>query len=250
MSIHDLDQNRFLALEPFEAMIETNEFLPVSYLDKGLIRQRAVARVKMGSKFASGFLVSSSLFLTNNHVISTQGQIQNSTFEFNYQKDIHGDVQSTDSYTASEDVFITSDKNDLDYTLIKLNNNPGDKWGYIQLNKNPQYKKGSFCNIIQHPDGRYKEISIQENRLTKIFAKYIRYFTDTETGSSGSPVFNNEWDLISLHHAFGDTTQDSFGLDIYVNNEGIRIDALIEDLVTKLNNISNGESIKRELGLS
>ena len=72
-----------------------------------------------------------------------------------------------DAYTASEDVFITSDKNDLDYTLIRLNNNPSNSGEFIELNKNSQFKVGSFCNIIQHPDGRYKEISIHENRLTK-----------------------------------------------------------------------------------
>lgn len=31
--------------------------------------------------------------------------------------------------------------------------------------------------------------------------KVARYRADTEGGSSGSPVLNNEWNLVALHHA-------------------------------------------------
>ena len=57
--------------------------------------------------------------------------------------------------------------------------------------------------------------------------------TDTERGSSGSPVFNNDWKVIALHHA-GKTEEDG-GLVINPAtgekrgaNEGILIKNIVQ----------------------
>ena len=68
---------------PFERMIAENDFLPVWFLERGVDVQRSVARVVLtkphtvrgytfqpGRGWATGFMVSPNLFLTNNHVIS------------------------------------------------------------------------------------------------------------------------------------------------------------------------------------
>ncbi len=44
----------------------------------------------------------------------------------------------------------------------------------------------------------------------------VRYRTNTETGSSGSPCFNSDWDLVALHHS---------GIVKY--NEGIPINCIV-----------------------
>jgi endonuclease G len=49
----------------------------------------------------------------------------------------------------------------------------------------------------------------------------IHYYSDTDYGSSGSPVFNNTWDLMALHHARNSSESA---------NEGIRIDKIVADL--------------------
>ena len=83
----------------------------------------------------------------------------------------------------------------------------GEEWGHLQLSHPLVYAGpsgddlGEHVNIIQHPNGRRKEVAVQRNNITNVYANAARYTTDTEPGSSGSPVFNNAWDLILIHHA-------------------------------------------------
>ena len=52
--------------------------------------------------------------------------------------------------------------------------------------------------IIQHPLGGPKTSSF--DKVTAVTMNHIRYDTSTKSGSSGSPVVNNQFQLIALHH--------------------------------------------------
>ena len=54
----------------------------------------------------------------------------------------------------------------------------------------------------------------------------IVHFNTHRTSAFQSPVFNNLWEIVALHHAGGD--RDAQGT--WLNNEGIRIDAVVDDL--------------------
>jgi V8-like Glu-specific endopeptidase len=50
----------------------------------------------------------------------------------------------------------------------------------------------------------------------------VHYRAPTEGGSSGSPIFNQAWDLIALHHAGGMDMKMLHGKEgTYPANEGI-----------------------------
>ena len=127
---------------------------------------------------------------------------------------------------------------------------PGKTWGYLQFLDSVTYagpqgdQLGQHVNIIQHPQGRRKEVSLQRNNITNIYPKRIRYTTDTEPGSSGSPVFNNEWDLIAIHHAGGDKVGNK-----WINNEGMRMDKIVADLRSHYAESTTGDQILAELGI-
>lgn len=53
--------------------------------------------------------------------------------------------------------------------------------------------------IIGHPYGGTLQVSFQDNILLDHQDPKIHYRTPTEGGSSGSPVFNQQWELIGLH---------------------------------------------------
>jgi endonuclease G len=82
---------------------------------------------------------------------------------------------------------------------------------------------GEYVSIVQHPSGAPKVVAIRENRVNDVFDEFIHYATDTEPGSSGSPVFNDGWKLVALHHAGVPDPNDSTR---YVANEGIRISSI------------------------
>lgn len=247
-----------------ERVIDESDLLPVSFLEQGVLVQRSVARIVLtrpadslpaGSGWATGFLVSPTLFLTNNHAIEHREFLASVRFEFNYQKGPDGYDRETDSYQAG-DFFVTEP--DLDYTLVRLRSKqvandpsfgtgpvqPGQRWGFVPLNPRPIFRRGQNFNIVQHPAGRQKQIALQNNEIEKLYTNVVLYETDTEPGSSGSPVFDNLWQLVALHHAGGEQTDDGK----FLNNEGIRVDRIIKDLRDKLAGTA-GAAVLEELGI-
>jgi len=228
----------------FERIIDEADFLPAWFLVRGAQIQSAVGRVVLtqpvsglqpGDGWATGFMVSPTLFMTNNHVIPNAPFADKIRVQFNYQLGPSGIDEITESYFFdADDVFRTNPA--LDYTLIRVRGNqgddvdlprlPGEVWGFIALNDSPLYRSKQHFNVIQHPSGRRKEVALQDNEIDRLFGNVVRYKTDTEPGSSGSPVFDNLWQIVALHHAGGD--KDATGK--WLNNEGIRIDAVIKDL--------------------
>jgi endonuclease G len=89
-------------------------------------------------------------------------------------------------------------------------------------------------NIVQHPDGRPKEVSLRENELVARNERVLLYEADTLPGSSGSPVFNDLWEIVALHH-YGDPSAPIVAPGVLAN-EGIRISAIVTHLEALLPN--------------
>jgi len=245
----------------FERIIDEADFLPASFLEQGAQVQRSVARVVLtkphaglpaGAGWATGFLISPSLFMTNNHVINDIAFASKIRIQFNYQLGPDGIELVSESFLPELDgVFWTNPA--LDYSVIRLQPNqaadgsgevlPGDHWGFIPLNQSPIYREKQHFNVIQHPSGRRKEVALQDNEIHKLFENTVRYTADTEPGSSGSPVFDNLWQLVALHHAGGE--KDASGK--WLDNQGIRVDRIIADL--RAHFAGNNDDVLAELGI-
>ncbi|MCP5051593.1 MAG: trypsin-like peptidase domain-containing protein [bacterium] len=109
------------------------------------------------------------------------------------------------SYPLDASTFYTNQA--LDFTRIKVHESEGlpplSRWRHLPLTETlPAI--GDHVTIIQHPSGGPKQIALNENRVTNIYNDYLQYTTDTEPGSSGSPVFNDHWEVVGIHHAGGD----------------------------------------------
>jgi len=56
--------------------------------------------------------------------------------------------------------------------------------------------------IVQHPDGSPLKFALDTKGVMGVNGNgtRVRYATNTEHGSSGSPCFNIDWEIIALHH--------------------------------------------------
>lgn len=247
-----------------ERIIDESDLLPIMFLEQGARIQRSVARIVLkqshgglpaGSGWGTGFLVSPDLLLTNNHVIPDTSTALKVHIQFNYQLSPNGIQNQTQYFSTAADNLLHTNKS-LDYTLLRVNPGPipsdgaatsgmappGQHWGFIPINQTPNFRAQQHFNIIQHPAGRHKEVALQDNEIDELFENAVRYKGDTEGGSSGSPVFDNLWQLVALHHSAGQRVDGK-----WVNNEGIRIDRIAQDLISALTD--SNPSIISELGL-
>jgi endonuclease G len=112
-----------------------------------------------------------------------------------------------------------------------------------------EFVEAEPVRIVGHPEGRPMQLSIASPggvRLTPPKNR-VRYATNTESGSSGSPVFNKDWRIVALHHAAGPTpTPGDFNMSSGDFNQGIPMSLILEDLRTKL----AGTEELRSLGLA
>ena len=236
-----------------ERIYGTIDFVNVSFLERGVAAGRAVGRVafREGGAQGTGFLVSDRLFLTNNHVIASPTEAGRFVVEFDYELDVNGRQREVSRFALDAGVFFeTSDRDNLDFTLVGLGarlSGPRDlqDLGFCRLSDAAdKHALGEWANVIQHPDGRFKEVVIRENRLVSRLDTVLHYLADTEPGSSGSPVFNNEWQVIALHHWGGPwrQTKDDEGRLISTEvNEGIRISAIVKELKARAGGLDTGK---------
>jgi endonuclease G len=227
---------------------DTLDFVPACFLEKGVKAARAVARVRTPSDLGTGFMVSEDLFVTNNHVIPSAEIAALTLIEFDYETDFEGLAKKATVYTLDPGrFFMTDDIEKLDFTLVaigKKRSGAGDlkKYSYCALSKaKDKHALGEVANIVQHPQGRFKELVLRENRLAHRSDEMLFYIADTEGGSSGSPVFNNEWQAIALHHWGGpskDFTDDTGKKVPQQVNEGIRASRIVTEIERRAHSLT------------
>lgn len=193
--------------EVFEKIINSEDnLLKISWLEKALKATKSVCLVvtSNGGK-GTGFLIANNYLITNNHVLQSATQAKTAYIEFNFEEDDNGANKPRYRYQLDANDFLTSDKYDLDFTRVKVLENPDAQplsyWGALKINTSTIPEIGDPVTIIQHPGGEQKKIALNANEVIGIKNKHLFYRTDTEAGSSGSPVFNRAWEVIALHHA-------------------------------------------------
>ncbi|NER37562.1 MAG: trypsin-like peptidase domain-containing protein [Oscillatoria sp. SIO1A7] len=218
-----------------EKIIGENTLRPIAFLAEGLKVARSVVYIGVrsveGNFSGTGFLVAQDLVLTNNHVIASAEIVANTLFRFNYEESFQGEAQSVSEYRGKAGgIFYTNPT--LDYTLVEVEGEPGQEWGWLPLAAK-NVRVNDRVNIIQHPLGQPKQISMQNNFVQYVGGDAIQYVTSTMPGSSGSPVCNDNWEVVALHHAGGNIPEPTTGRTYY-RNEGIWIGSILDDLPEEL----------------
>jgi hypothetical protein len=217
---------------------KTNGFLDVNTWREKLGQIEAqVCRIEITKKnntkeFGTGFLIATNVVITNYHVIEAvdlkEATPSNVILRFDYKQLADGKIINKgrehrlvedgwliDKSPYSKNQLPTLDE--LDYALLRVDGVPGEesignnpdpqapKRGWIELPTEPYYQflPNTPLLIVQHPNAQPLKlafdteaiISINENDTT------VKYKTNTEPGSSGSPCFDINWNLVALHHS-------------------------------------------------
>lgn len=227
-----------------EKIIGKNDLIDIAWLQKALNASQSVCRVITPTGKGSGFLIKGGLLMTNNHVIRSAGRAANTRIEFNY---LEADLPKTTIYRLDNTVFFTNTA--LDVTIVKIKDKPDEplsNWGYLKLALDYIPQVDEQVNIIQHPKGGVMKISLGTNEVLSVWDKQLFYNTDTEAGSSGSPVFNENWEVVALHNG-GRLIEDG-GLTI--NGEGKKASAnrgvLMKYIVPHIPSIMEDETGEQE----
>ncbi|MFG3721418.1 endonuclease [Streptomyces massasporeus] len=192
-----------------ERLIGRNNLTPVAFLEEGVRASRSVGRVTIsgpGGGHGTGFLVSSSLLLTNNHVLRDAQVATRSTVAFAFQDGVDGSPPTPAVFRLEPARFFVTDRA-LDYSLVAVapRGAQGEElssFGRLVLS-DAQGKVviGEFVNIVQHPRGEPKQLALRDNQIVDVLERFLHYESDTREGSSGSPVFNDQWEVVALHHS-------------------------------------------------
>jgi V8-like Glu-specific endopeptidase len=193
--------------------------------------ERQVCRVELeGQALGTGFLVGPDTVLTNWHVFEiakNAGKLDKIGCRFDYVRLPNGDtdpgqlitITGADAidgspYSAAEITTKPDDppptKDQLDYALLRLASRAGEQQiegaprGWIKLPAATlPLAADSPILIVQHPEGSPMKLALDTQAVIGLNGNgtRIRYRTNTEPGSSGSPVFTMDWDIVALHHS-------------------------------------------------
>lgn len=225
----DVGDSSSIALE---AVIDDPNFKAIWWLQRAIDAAKSVARVKLANGSATGFLVGPDILMTNNHVLESVRDAEKATLQFNYQMNADGSLGQVDEWKCDpDDLFKTNPT--LDYTIVRVKRkedaSAGDSWGYFDLRHGATVVVGQRVNIIQHPQGRFKEIAFRDNKV--MFASgdqpFIQYLTDTDYGTSGSPVFDDWFNVVALHNQRVPDPRDPRR---WYRNQGFRIESILADV--------------------
>jgi TIR domain/Trypsin-like peptidase domain len=217
------------------------EFSSWTWYRTGLERCRAVARVETGSDeaVATGFLVAGPDLHPDLPPIvlmtagaGVPGTVHPAAALLAFRGLAEDQGSSVRFRVIQQWWYQPSAARGLDTTILELDGYP-EAVDPLPLAKalppKPLRNQGAY--IIGHPGGVARpQFSLHDNILLDYDERFLHYRTSTDAGSAGSPVFNEAWDLIGLHHARGTVPRLNKARGTYAAGEGITIDAIRRSL--------------------
>ena len=192
---------------------------------------RFVCNYKQASATGTGFRIGPDMLLTNWHVLHEPKLDIHATSviaQFSYEQDAAGKPLTSTDIPCDVATIVVGDKKD-DWGVIRVAAPMPDSIPTIKLSEavDPVAQDPAF--VIQHPNGNFKRIGYVRNQVSAFDDQFLYYLTDTQSGSSGSPVLDDRCRLVGLHH-FGGVPQEVAGRPPLKKNRGVRIPRVIAGL--------------------
>jgi Trypsin-like peptidase domain/Effector-associated domain 1 len=259
------DQELQTILQESNSLLNFGNWLEKAVTVQHAVCRIEIPRQDGSTAFGTGFLVSRDLVMTNFHVMGSVVATEDDpgfkgvkaapntvTCRFDYRVLSDGSQSAGSVYRlAPQWRALTSVNNppgrepgndELDCAVLRLarpagelavgdnSDAPGLRRGWINLPNNGMtaFVPDSPLFIVQHPQAEPIKLALETHSVVGVNATgtRVRYKTNTERGSSGSPCFDQDWNLIALHHS-GDPNFE------FTYNEGIPIDKIVASMKAK-----------------
>jgi len=198
-----------------EAQCRKEFLLSPHFFDDAQERSSAIAWVD-GESIGTGFMISDRLMVTSRYVLPNATVARKASIVFGYEEQVTMEQNVKEVYSTTlfrldpSACFLENEKLDIAVVAIAETKGPTPWKKPIPLKRNPYMMKHSKVtfNIIQHsnggehPDGGPKRFALRGWKMQESKEGIVRYDTETCFGSSGSPVFNDLWELVAVHHSF------------------------------------------------
>jgi V8-like Glu-specific endopeptidase len=233
----------------FEKVLGVDRYRTFQWYRTGLDRASGVAQIRdrFGNGHGTGFLVRGAdvhdrfgpdwVVVTNAHVVSDDPAEQRATPAALSPESARIRFEAKDPGREFEvdSILFSSPRTELDCTILGLRSSPAHDKPYPIARHLPLLDKNQRVYVIGHPRGGGLSYSIDDNLLLDHEQPRVHYRAPTEGGSSGSPVFTQEWDLLALHHAGGMNMKKLNGKPgTYPANEGLYFQSIREAVAARL----------------
>lgn len=164
------------------------------------------------------------VLVTNAHVVPDGVAPANARVSFEIESEGAGQPVS---YAVGELLF-TSPPGELDVSVLRVDGLAPALQPLRAAQALPLIDAKARAYVIGHPQGGGLQISLHDSQLLDVDddERLLHYRTPTDPGSSGSPVFNAQWQVIALHHSGSSKTPRLHGSGVYEANEGIVLGAI------------------------
>ena len=181
--------------------------LDVRFLGLGVVRAGAVCRIEagFGGKVhdGTGFRIGADTVLTNHHVVfhEDHGDTPATWVQAYFGHELGLDGKPvTPTVVAGDVASLVGDRND-DWAVARVTG-MSERVPILPIaGPTDPVAADDRVYIIQHPNGLPKKIGMHHNLVRYADDEVVQYWTDTDVGSSGAPVFNERWEVVALHHA-------------------------------------------------
>ena len=196
------------------------DWYDVEFLQKIIEQAKSVCRLDVPNLniTATGVLIASKYVLTNYHVLK---QNNNNNLELNAKNirisfgclSLNNSRESTSKsflLDSEKPIISSSPVGELDYILLQLEKTFSQALDSEDTKIKPAkwqphifLSEADSINILQHPNGESMKLSITCDGITGVYphSGLVQYINRTAGGSSGSPCFNENGELVALHHA-------------------------------------------------
>jgi V8-like Glu-specific endopeptidase len=268
-----LEPEQPVADATFEALVfgvQRDTRVDFAFIKQAHTLARSIARLTIPRVFSgtldgkvvygTGWIIAPGILMTNHHVIDArdrrpppsgwgeqvaaepdfQAQAERMLADFDYYNEADG---SRLECRASK---LLASSRELDYAIIELEQAEkiADRQPIRVVPEQPTLNRGARVNIVQHPRGGPLRFAIRNNFFVRPAERpaFVYYQTDTEPGASGSPVCNDDWQVVALHHASLEVPPEWVPQEVVdgklakvtVLNEAVQIHEVLNDLPPEL----------------